>query len=410
MLTGELPIGRFAPPSKKVQIDVRLDEVVLRALEKEPDLRYQQASEVKTEVETIAATPRASHDGLTPNAAIEQARRQVRGPAVGLIVTSVLNWLAIFVLVLAALPSAARQGVSPGFFLLAAAILALGSAVILVGALKMQRLESLALARWAAVAAMLIGPGYLVGWPVGIWSLVVLARPEVVAAFRKGERGVAQKGMPGWIKIPLWSVLAAVVLAIVVQKVILNTHAGPDGDGGTVARQPNEVERTTSQATPGQPDSTESPAMGDPPRLRFLAWQDESQDWSKGRAWHADGTPVTDRAELQVLANVPPTGFRVGYKETEASRFLHLWFSHPGIDRQSSQQVALLDSAENAIPLMANGSFGSSADPPNPKNENLGWIKYTLSPGTVGHTPKTVNIRLEYSVGPWKYDSKIARL
>ena len=27
MLTGELPIGRFAPPSKKVQIDVRLDEV-----------------------------------------------------------------------------------------------------------------------------------------------------------------------------------------------------------------------------------------------------------------------------------------------------------------------------------------------------------------------------------------------
>ncbi len=30
MLTGELPIGRFAPPSKKVEIDVRLDEVVLR--------------------------------------------------------------------------------------------------------------------------------------------------------------------------------------------------------------------------------------------------------------------------------------------------------------------------------------------------------------------------------------------
>ena len=52
MLTGELPIGRFAPPSKKVQIDVRLDEVVLRALEKEPEQRYQQASQVKTEVET----------------------------------------------------------------------------------------------------------------------------------------------------------------------------------------------------------------------------------------------------------------------------------------------------------------------------------------------------------------------
>jgi len=32
MLTGELPIGRFQSPSEKVQIDVRLDEVVLRWL------------------------------------------------------------------------------------------------------------------------------------------------------------------------------------------------------------------------------------------------------------------------------------------------------------------------------------------------------------------------------------------
>ena len=53
MLTGELPIGRFAAPSKKVVVDVRLDEVVLRTLEQEPALRYQHASEVKTDVENI---------------------------------------------------------------------------------------------------------------------------------------------------------------------------------------------------------------------------------------------------------------------------------------------------------------------------------------------------------------------
>jgi hypothetical protein len=57
MLTGELPLGKFQPPSKKVHIDVRLDEIVLRALEKEPERRYQQVSEVKTQVETVAATP-----------------------------------------------------------------------------------------------------------------------------------------------------------------------------------------------------------------------------------------------------------------------------------------------------------------------------------------------------------------
>jgi len=57
LLTGELPLGRFAPPSAKVQVDVRLDEVVLRALEKEPEQRYQRAGQVKTDVETIATTP-----------------------------------------------------------------------------------------------------------------------------------------------------------------------------------------------------------------------------------------------------------------------------------------------------------------------------------------------------------------
>jgi len=63
MLTGELPIGRFAAPSKKVQIDVRLDEVVLRSLEKEPEQRYQHASEIKTEMETGAT---ADSTGVFP--------------------------------------------------------------------------------------------------------------------------------------------------------------------------------------------------------------------------------------------------------------------------------------------------------------------------------------------------------
>ena len=59
MLTGELPGKQLEPPSSRMRgiiIDVRLDEVVLRALEKQPGRRYQQVSEVKTIVETIAAT------------------------------------------------------------------------------------------------------------------------------------------------------------------------------------------------------------------------------------------------------------------------------------------------------------------------------------------------------------------
>jgi predicted Ser/Thr protein kinase len=53
MLTGELPLGRFAPPSAKAQIDVRLDEVVLRTLENKPERRYQHATDLKTELESI---------------------------------------------------------------------------------------------------------------------------------------------------------------------------------------------------------------------------------------------------------------------------------------------------------------------------------------------------------------------
>jgi serine/threonine protein kinase len=56
MLTGELPLGKFQSPSQKVQVDVRLDEVVLRSLAKEPELRYQHVSEVGTRVETIAGS------------------------------------------------------------------------------------------------------------------------------------------------------------------------------------------------------------------------------------------------------------------------------------------------------------------------------------------------------------------
>ncbi len=54
LLTGELPLGRFSLPSEKaVTVNGQMDNVVLRALEKEPGRRYQQASEVKSAVESI---------------------------------------------------------------------------------------------------------------------------------------------------------------------------------------------------------------------------------------------------------------------------------------------------------------------------------------------------------------------
>lgn len=55
LLTGELPTRPIDPPSKKVVVDVRLDTVVLRALEENPDRRYQTVAEVKTIIEKLSA-------------------------------------------------------------------------------------------------------------------------------------------------------------------------------------------------------------------------------------------------------------------------------------------------------------------------------------------------------------------
>jgi hypothetical protein len=112
MLTGELPMGRFAPPSQKVQVDVRLDEVVLRALEREPGRRYQSASAVKTDVERISSGAAvapfrpyfdARQDGAVakPQASGELVRR--RRPRVVALVLGILVLLLVPVLGLFAL-------------------------------------------------------------------------------------------------------------------------------------------------------------------------------------------------------------------------------------------------------------------------------------------------------------------
>lgn len=77
LLTGELPLGRFAPPSAKADLDARVDDIVMRALAKERELRQQSAGEVKTEVETVAREP-AGHQ---------------RPDAASLRVTSAKQWM-----------------------------------------------------------------------------------------------------------------------------------------------------------------------------------------------------------------------------------------------------------------------------------------------------------------------------
>jgi serine/threonine protein kinase len=68
MLTGELPLGRFAPPSRKAAVDERLDQVVLQALAREPAERYQDAGAFKQDVvAALAAATGAPGQASAPS-------------------------------------------------------------------------------------------------------------------------------------------------------------------------------------------------------------------------------------------------------------------------------------------------------------------------------------------------------
>jgi predicted Ser/Thr protein kinase len=188
MLTGELPIGRFAPPSQKVEVDVRLDQVVLRALEREPERRYQHASDVKTDVESIVVGPAPIASADSPKRATIPLPAQVRAPAIGLFMTGVLNWVTVpfgvdviwrFVVA----PNSASRPDGIVLTLLVVAPAVLGSACILFGALKMMRCQGYSIAVLGSLLAMLIIPGNIIGLPIGIWALVVLTESDVKAAF-----------------------------------------------------------------------------------------------------------------------------------------------------------------------------------------------------------------------------------
>lgn len=53
LLTGELPLGRFAPPSRKSGTGSSLDNIVMKSLESDPGRRYQSASEVKADIGSV---------------------------------------------------------------------------------------------------------------------------------------------------------------------------------------------------------------------------------------------------------------------------------------------------------------------------------------------------------------------
>jgi hypothetical protein len=119
-------------------------------------------------------------------------RQEVKWPANGLIATALLAWFGTLLVVLLFGSFATIEDEpdpSQTWTLLLVVALFAFPAVMLIAGLKMKRLEGYWLAVAGSVLAMITSPGSLIGFPIGIWSLVVLSQRDVRAAFRDRYRG-----------------------------------------------------------------------------------------------------------------------------------------------------------------------------------------------------------------------------
>lgn len=192
LLTGELPIGRFAPPSKKVRLDVRLDEVVLRALEKEPELRFQHASDVKTQVEAIC--------GIHPRLAQQMMGREWKSK-------QTILGLPLVHLAFGMDPSTGRARMAKGIIAIgdqAMGVIAVGGVAyggLAIGGVGIGLISfsGLALGLWIAIGGCALGLFSLGGLAIGAVSVGGCA----VGYFAAGGSGLAAHGLFTYARDPV---------------------------------------------------------------------------------------------------------------------------------------------------------------------------------------------------------------
>ena len=168
--------------------------MVLRALEREPERRYQHASEVKTDVQSVggpAPTVRVvKRDAAGEDLKWDLAVHQLSGPANLLMVAAVIGFLICTVAVsvfLIVFEGTLREMAENGLPKLVVALLVslVGGGLVIVGAWQMKKLRAYEFAVISSVLALL--PITTFGWPIGlvagVWALLVLRKPEVRAAF-----------------------------------------------------------------------------------------------------------------------------------------------------------------------------------------------------------------------------------
>jgi hypothetical protein len=193
MLTGELPLGRFPPPSQQAPVEARVDEIVMRTLEKEPQRRYQRVSEVKTDLQGVGAPEQPIPMALPyrPPLADPAMLREIRRPVLGLIITGLLAMLGPMWVGMIWKRWGPPPDSDPSWWILVYpnwSVVPIAGTMMFLGALKMWRLESLGWAKVGSVLGLMPWtPAWLIGLPSGIWALRVLRKPTINAVFAAAQ-------------------------------------------------------------------------------------------------------------------------------------------------------------------------------------------------------------------------------
>jgi serine/threonine protein kinase len=197
-----------------------------------------------------------------------------------------------------------------------------------------------------------------------------------------------------------------VILSPIVQSEIQGSHIELTGKfTDAEAQQLLDVLNHRTQAVP---DKAIPAALTDPPKLQFLAWQDEWKTNQPGAAQHPDGSSVTDEEELKWLKAVSSGWMDVSSLHLSPEpRFLKLWFSHPAFDANSLNDVTMMDDQGKIIPFGAGGNATCSQQGPNDFNGQLVWQVRTFSPDIGTNRLSHLTILLRYTVGPLEHTQEV---
>jgi hypothetical protein len=117
---------------------------------------------------------------------LDRIQLQVRGPALGLMLTGIVAlgfWGFLSFMPIVNGHFSASEAVA---FLCMAALAVAAATVVLLGGICLKNLEAHPLPIVASVLAMMPwSPAILIGFPVGVWALLVCRRPQVRGSFRR---------------------------------------------------------------------------------------------------------------------------------------------------------------------------------------------------------------------------------